>query len=120
MKELRMTAAVPQQTPHRHQNVLLAVAVFCCIAFLSGPASAQSSPLIGAAQPRDHPTGAAAGTANASGQAGVGTTAPATGAKKDDASGIKATGTGSEACSAASLGQTRYNPANGHVEICTP
>jgi hypothetical protein len=38
-----MIAAVLQQTPHRHRNISFAVAVFCCIAFFSGAASAAVS-----------------------------------------------------------------------------
>ena len=38
-----MTAAVPQQTPHRHRNISFAVTVFCCIAFFSSAASAAIS-----------------------------------------------------------------------------
>jgi hypothetical protein len=38
-----MIAAVLQKTHHRHQKVLFAVAVFCCIAFFSGAASAAIS-----------------------------------------------------------------------------
>jgi hypothetical protein len=38
-----MTAAVLQQTSHRHRNISFAVVVFCCIAFFSGAASAAIS-----------------------------------------------------------------------------
>lgn len=38
-----MNAAVPQQTPHRHQNGLFAVAVFCCVTLTNGAATAQVS-----------------------------------------------------------------------------
>jgi hypothetical protein len=38
-----MTGAVLQKTPHRRRNISFAVAVFCCVAFFSGAASAAIS-----------------------------------------------------------------------------
>lgn len=66
------------------------------------------------------PSAPAPATVNDSGEAGSGTTPPATGVKKDAAGTANGAEAASEACGTASLGQIRYNPANGYVEICAP
>ena len=63
--------------------------------------------------------GAPAITVNSTGQVGVGTTSPASGVKEDIAGTVKVAGTGSETCSAATVGQIRYNPTGQYMEICT-
>jgi hypothetical protein len=52
------------------------------------------------------------------GYVGIGTTAPAIGAKLDVAGPAKVAGTGSETCSAATVGMMRYNSSLGFMEIC--
>ena len=87
---------------------------------MTAPAGAQVSSKRGGSDTEPTATAAAPVTVNPSGEVGVATTSPAAGVKKDIADPAKRAGTGSEACSPASLGQIRYNPTNGYVEICTP
>ena len=53
------------------------------------------------------------------GQVGIGSASPATGMKADINGPVKVAGTGSEACSAATVGAMRYNPTGQYMEICT-
>lgn len=54
---------------------------------------------------------------NAAGNVGIGTTAPA--ASVDVNGLIKVAGTGSEACSASTVGAIRYNAAGNYMEVCS-
>jgi hypothetical protein len=54
-----------------------------------------------------------------SGSVGIGTTSPATGMKADINGPVKIAGTGSEACTASTVGAMRYNATGNYVEICS-
>jgi hypothetical protein len=54
-----------------------------------------------------------------SGNVGIGTTSPATGMKVDINGPVKVAGTGSEACTASTVGGMRYNATGNYLEICS-
>ena len=97
---------------------LFAVAVFCCMALMSAAAFAGISSKRAGIDSTPAASAAAPVAVNPSGEADVGTMAPATDAKKDDAGVAKGARAGNEACTTANLGQIRYNPTNGYAEIC--
>jgi hypothetical protein len=49
---------------------------------------------------------------------GIGTTSPATGMKADLNGAVKVAGTGSEACTASTVGAMRYNSTAQYMEMC--
>jgi hypothetical protein len=53
------------------------------------------------------------------GNVGIGTASPATGIKADINGLVKIAGTGSETCSASTVGAMRYNAAGNYMEICS-
>lgn len=64
-------------------------------------------------------TATTAMTIDSTGNVGIGTTSPATGMKVDINGPVKVAGTGSETCSASTIGAMRYNAAGNYMEICS-
>lgn len=85
----------------------------------SGTSTIQFNVYPGAAGATSDNAATTAMTILGNGSVGIGTTSPATGMQADINGPVKIAGTGSEACSASTVGAVRYNAAGNYMEICS-